>query len=104
LCKYNCYDPFPNKEDNTTYDVYYSESEITKLIRILFNIFSRNNIISFQDIINNLPKYRQKFIIFALERLITNRIPIYDRFGYKSYIHEDRGIFYLDRNYPNSNE
>ena len=36
----------------------------------------------------------------ALERLITNKTPLTDRFGYTTYMREDNGSFYLDREYP----
>jgi hypothetical protein len=47
-----------------------------------------------------LPPYREKFIVMALENLITNKIPLIDKFGYTVYLREDRSRFYLDRNYP----
>jgi hypothetical protein len=36
----------------------------------------------------------------ALEKLITEKIAIIDRFGYSTYLREDSSIFYLDRTYP----
>lgn len=48
---------------------------------------------------SNVP-YRSKFVIMALEKLISNKSPLMDKFGYTVYIRENNGYFYLDKEYP----
>ena len=39
-------------------------------------------------------------MLSTIERIINKSMPIIDRYGYKSYLREDRGVFYFDRAYP----
>jgi hypothetical protein len=100
VCEYKCVDPEPDGVDYSTYDVVYSAAEITEATRSITNLFKLNNSFTIEDITSILSNERKKYIIVALEKLITNKIPIRDRFGYKSYLREDDGTFYLDRTYP----
>lgn len=99
-CDYQCVDPPPDEEDFTTYDVIYSQEVLDTVIRDLTEIYRTENSFTLEDIFSLLSKYRRKYILITLERLTTNKIPITDRFGYPTYLREDKGIFYLDRTYP----
>ncbi|MDF0682569.1 MAG: helicase C-terminal domain-containing protein, partial [Candidatus Nitrosocosmicus sp.] len=103
LCQYQCVDPPPDFVDYSTYDVLYTGEKVNEITSLLRNIYREQNSLSINQITKLLPQYRYKYILLTLENLITNKIPITDRFGYNSYIREDRGTFYLDRTYPDGN-
>lgn len=100
ICNYPCVDPTPTEEDYSTYDVLYADEVINNVITDLVNIYRQRNALTLDDITALLPDYRRKYIIMALEKLVTNKIPLIDRFGYTTYLREDSGSFYLDRSYP----
>lgn len=104
VCEYQCADPPPLERDYSTYDVLYSGELISEIIQKLVNIIYRQfNSLTLTDLSRYLPEYRTKYLIIALERLITNKTPLTDRFGYTTYLREDKGTFYLDRSYPTGN-
>lgn len=47
-----------------------------------------------------IVNFRIKYLILALEQLVSEALPLTDRMGYISYLREDRGIFYLSHDYP----
>lgn len=100
ICRYPCVDPAPDFMDYSTYDVLYAREVIVGAIRDIENTFRQLNIITLDKLATLLPDYRVKYLIMALEHLITNKMPLTDRFGYTSYLREDHGSFYLDRSYP----
>lgn len=99
-CKYQCVDPAPDSEDYTTYDVLYSGESVNNAMEDIINIYRQRNSLTLADIEYLIPQYRRKFIIMALEFLISNKVPLIDRFGYTTYLREDKASFYLDREYP----
>jgi hypothetical protein len=100
VCDYPCVDPEPEEEDFTTYDVLYAGDLISDAIGEIVNVYRQQNALTIDEIAARLPHYRKKYLIMALERLITNKTALIDRFGYTTYLREDKGTFYLDRNYP----
>jgi len=100
ICRYQCVDPPPTERDFSTYDVLYADEVIIEAIKEIVNVYRQRNALTLNEISTLLPHYRQKYLIMALERLITNKTPLIDRFGYTTYIREDKGSFYLDRSYP----
>lgn len=100
VCRYECADPPPTEEDYSTYDVLYAGEIVTDAIAEIINVYRQRNALTLNDIATLLPHYRRKYLIMALERLITNKTPLIDRFGYTTYLREDKGSFYLDRSYP----
>ena len=104
LCHYECVDPLAGnlEEDLSTYDVLYSGELVAEARRNIVNIYRQINSASLGTIQGALPQFRPKYILMALEQLITNKTPILDRFGYTTYLREDSASFYLDRNYPTS--
>jgi len=102
VCDYECYDRMPTEEekDFSTYDVLYSDEVISEAIDKIINIFRQRNALTINDIANLLPQYRSKYIIMALNNIIISKTRMIDRFGYTTYLREDKGAFYLDRSYP----
>ncbi len=95
-----CVDPPPLEADYSTYDVVYADEIIANTIEELRKIYRLSNAFTLNDLVHLLPQYGPKYIIMGIERLITTKTPIIDRFGYTTYLQEDKSSFYLDRTYP----
>lgn len=100
ICQYPCVDPPPETDDYSTYDVLYAGDVIFDAINALHNIYSQYNALNFAEIVARVPDLRSKYLIMALEYIISHKIALRDRFGYTAYLREDNGYFYLDRSYP----
>lgn len=101
VCNYSCVDdPQTLGQDTSTYDVYYSEPDITAASDLLVQYFGMNGSGDITQLRSLFPNVREKFLLMALSDLVTERRGIVDRYGYLSYLREDRGTFYLDRAYP----
>ena len=99
LCHYQCVDPIPTTIDYSTYDVLYANEVIDSLTDKILSIFRQYNALDIDSLCELLDTNR-KYVIMALEYLIVNKHPIIDGFGYKTYLREDHGYFYLDKVYP----
>lgn len=100
ICAYKCVSPAPNFVDYTSFDVLYSEdiiesvkSEIIDIFRIVFQI-------TYEDLYKELEGYRRKFVDLAVTEMVEKKISIFNRYGYRSYIREDRGTLFLRNDFP----
>ena len=100
VCDYECVNFEPDTIDYSTYDVLYVKDNINSAIKALTHLFQKQNSNTLKEIIEQLPNFRPKYLVMALEQLITNKIQLLDRFGFTAYLREDNEIFYLDRIYP----
>ena len=100
LCKYKCVDPEPDYIDYTSFDVLYSDGIIEAAKGEIIDIFRVVFTIPYLILYSELSGYRKKFIDLAVSDLIEKKIPITDRYGYLSYLREDRGTLFLTRDYP----
>lgn len=99
ICHYSCVDPDITAIDYSTYDVLYASEVVEALVDSLLTLFRQYNALDIDTICASVNENR-KYVIMALEHLIVKKYPIIDRFGYKTYLREDRGYFYLDKVYP----
>lgn len=99
-CNYPCSDPPPAGIDYSTFDVLYSGPLIDEVTDRLALLFQEEGSMTVERLTSILGEYRPKFILLALEQLVTNKIPLRDRFGFTAYLREDQGSFYLQRAYP----
>lgn len=116
-CKYECFgpkvldydtgEPLPGyKVDNSTYYIYYLDSVLESITENIKSYFRRNNVrgrASVNDIMHyfsheSVVKLSPKILYLALNRLVGT-VSILDTYGYSAYIREDNGIFYLDRDF-----
>lgn len=103
-CDYKCVDDDPTEEDYSTYDILYSGDMIDNIIVELKLIYQKYNSLSLDNLRSLLPNYNAKHILMALEKIITERIQLRNRFGFLNYLHESDRYFFLDMEYPNGNE
>lgn len=100
VCDYGCYDPAPTFIDYTSYDVLYSGDIVEGATNDIKEIFKTKFNIKFTELYKTLKQYREKFIDEAVGNLIDRKIPIVDRYGYTSYLREDGGSLFLQRDFP----
>ena len=76
----------------------YSISNVKQLMNEIYKLFSNNFRMSFDDIINNFPKYTQFEILTALKNIIDESIVIKNKYWFSSYLREDQNIYFLVNN------
>lgn len=102
VCNYQCAqpDPLPDEINYDSYDVLYSGPTVEVIMDEIKEIYKKEFSLTFTEIYTKLSDYRRKFIDMALEQIITSKLRLNDRFGYTSYLREDNGVVYLQRDYP----
>lgn len=101
VCQYSCIDPAPSKIDYSSFDVLYSRPLIDKAKEEIMSLFSTHFSLTFQDIYETIGRnIKTKFIDFAIEELISQKVAILDRYGYPNFLREDSGTLFLQRDYP----
>jgi hypothetical protein len=107
------YDVSPDKIDYTTYNLFYSNEEVDKLIEHIKKLFSENYAYMFDDMYSSLrtkkhlgdvdhPSERSNkrvLLLMACNKMIDERIPILDRLGVECYLKEQNNMFYLSRDF-----
>lgn len=84
-----------------------TQEQINKLFPLYRNhalLAVLNNLKDLRDLQRKLPDlvpvYREKYVVMALENIITHKLPLVDKFGHTVYLRENDGYFYLTRTYP----
>ena len=105
-CIAGCVDPLPTTIDYSTFDVYYSDEIVQQTIIETSHVFREYSEISFDELVvimqSKITNFRLKYLILALEQMVSEAIQLTDRMGYISYLREDHGIFYLSHDYPDN--
>lgn len=103
VCDYECvgpiFDPSKDNINERNYNLFYNSKDIKNAANKIFELFRLYNILLFQDLIEMCDE-EPIHIALALEKIVINKIKFLDKFGYPSYLLEDNGCFYIDRNYP----
>ena len=111
--------------DYESYDVLYSDEIVESFVSDIKEIFQREFKVSLQELYDRISlkhfsrkgldydleegtpqslyergSRRHKFIDIALEKIISNKIVVRNRFGHNSYIREDNGIIFTQRDFP----
>ena len=103
LCEYECAESAPINpgSDRSTYNVYYVDELADKIIDMIIRYFKSKSSARIDDLRKYMPDIdKDKYFYIALEKMIKSNRSILDKFGFRSYIREDRGVFYLSRTYP----
>jgi hypothetical protein len=100
VCAYQCYDPVPDYVDYTSYDVLYSGEIVDAAVTEILALFKVRFTLKFETLYKILAHYRRKFVDLAVTKIIEEKLPIIDRYGYTSYLREDRGSLFLRRDFP----
>lgn len=106
-CIYECYGPIFNPEtdhvNTVNYNLLYSSGKIEEIINMVIEKFRYYNSFIFEEICG-MTNSDPKLVSLALEKIINQKISFPDRFGYTSYLREDKGCFYIERSFPHGNE
>ena len=104
-CLYQCADPFYTTVDYSTYNAYYIDEDVQKLIhKLKILLSSGENMYKVGDLFQLLGLLDQNdktVLTLALEYMILNKVQILDTWGYINYLYEDNEIYYIARSYTN---
>lgn len=102
-CDYYCVDSKPKAIDYTTYNAYYIEEDVIKLVDLLKNnllTWSQGKIFKIEDVYAKIPQnYTMTCLRLALEKMIKNKIQLIDLYGFVSYLYQEHNQYYLSRDY-----
>lgn len=111
-CKYECVDKREDVIRSNTYKAFFRDDIVKKYKSFLMEYWQINTSASISQLIKyyyehheRLPsEYNevdlQKYLIFTLEDMITNRNIVHDRFGMPSYIENTGNTYYLSHRHP----
>lgn len=99
-CDYKCIDPMPAEVDYSSYDVLYSSKEMSDIIKSIRDYFSSNFAVTSKDLKEMLPGHRAQVVELAISKMVDEKMPVYDRYGYPSYVAEEKGSLFIQRDYP----
>lgn len=123
-CDYACWSDNPKnpnrgelEQDYSSYDVFYAEEATNVIIEEIkkyvagVDLYSNNNftgIFTIKELTESLYhlsiiNLREKIILMALERIISERIILHDRFGFHNYLREYGNYYFLTKNIESNN-
>ena len=108
-CTYRCISAVPDRLIYHNYDLLYADKPVASVasrIKTLFTMTFSATIASLTgEVAMMAPAESKKPIRLAIVQkaalsLIINKTPIIDRYGYTSFLRDENGVIYLQRNYP----
>ena len=88
--------------DKSTYQLYYNKDKIEVLIEHIIELFNKYYFrINLNNIINYFPEYTIFEILTSLRIIINQNKIIYNKYGFPSYLKEDKDIYFLVDNLTN---
>jgi hypothetical protein len=88
----------------TDYVKIYSRSNINKIILQITQLFSTHFRVGLETITSILPTYTTFEVLTALKNMIDESIVIKNKYGFSSYLREDKNIYFLVNNLSISND
>ena len=88
-------------KENMLYEDYinlYSRTNVQKIIDKVSDMFRKRFRISFETILENFSDYTEFEVVTALKNMIDQSIIIKNRYGFSSYLREDKNIYFLVNN------
>lgn len=82
-------------EDVINLQLYYSQSELKEIIKIIKSIFRNRFKINFEDISQKCSKYSEFQILTALSLIINENQVLINKYGHKCYLNENKNFYYL---------
>jgi hypothetical protein len=100
-CKYSCY---KNKEDfdeidDSTFDILYADEIIEECRTEIVNLMRKRNSILIDELYEQL-EYKKEYVTQAINKIITQKYQILDRFGFPSYINTNGSVLYTQTYIP----
>jgi hypothetical protein len=103
-CEYQCdgvskdliINGLPSSElDYSTYELYYDTRDIENIIFKVFALFKNNFFMNLDAILKNITGYTLFQIVTALRNIINDNVVIFNKYGFKCYLREQKNIYYL---------
>lgn len=99
LCNYDCHvKELPT--DTSSYDVLYSQEKVDEIKTIIKNKFNVQTSITLINLYKEFSKTDATYVEMAINDIIINKEHVVDKYGYISYIRNDKGYLYLQRTFP----
>jgi hypothetical protein len=76
----------------------YSRSPVKKVMNLVEGLFKTKFYINFQEISENLGEYSMFEILTALRNIINENVILINKYGFQSYLREDKNVFFLVSN------
>lgn len=102
ICDYQCVNPRPLVQDETSYNILYSKSAIDQIKDDIKLLFRLESFYTLEQLYQRLPSplYRKQDVNKAITQLVTERKQVFNKYGYPSYILNESNNFYLALQYP----
>lgn len=109
-CHYQCVTaqakPTPDQLDFSTYDILYAEDIVNQVVRDLTDTLRDSGSITFVKLLAkwvDTGMYREKFIYMAIDKMLSDKKQLIDRFGFGCYLYTDGFNIYTQREFPVGN-
>jgi len=79
----------------------YSQSTVKKIVNIVTSMFATDFYVSLQDLKTSM-NYTEFEILSAMSLLITENIPVINKYGFSCYVREENNIYFLVDNLSSS--
>lgn len=100
-CAYVCVSPNPEFIDESSFAVLYSDGITDAIVEQLKLLLTSNSSLTLDKIQQILSeRYPPMYILFAVEKMVRERIPVINRYGARTYVQEDGQTVFLQRDYP----
>ncbi len=87
--------------DYSTYDILYSEKDVVNICNDITQYLIAHGSITLEDIFYVwAQEYREKFIWYALDRLLSTKTQVTNRLGLPVYISSNEGTIFLQNDLP----
>lgn len=113
VCAYNCFEeePAPGERgsDVSTYDVYFYDEIVDRHLSAIAGYFKMRSSGRIEDIRDFYEKThgkptRDRYLYYTLEHhLIGTETALSNTFGFRAYLFEEGGVFYVSRSLPREN-
>ena len=105
-CNYQCFDPppKPGDEDFSTYDILYSSEIVDRLVEKLISLYKTRFTYKYSELYDILVpdsvnpdevKRELKYVDMAIDKVISTRKILFDRYGLPTYLKDGGGAVYL---------
>ena len=85
----------PSELDYSTYELYYDTRDIENITFKVFALFKNNFFMNLDVILKNITGYTLFQIVTALRNIINDNVVIFNKYGFKCYLREQKNIYYL---------
>lgn len=103
-CKYTCYSKSEDEYDeidDSTFDILYSDEIVEECRTEIVKLMRKNSSYLVSDLYDELRTvYKKRYIIQAINNIVTQKYQVLDRFGFPCYINTNGYIIYTQTYIP----